>query len=313
MLSRIADSLFWLNRYMERSDGLLRLTYVNYILSLDKDAIGNISWKPVLEMFTLSKSEEIATLEQDTEAALKKILVDTSNHNSLKTIIHKARENARGVQDLITKEVWEEVNQMYHLVNQPSLVHKLDAHQGLEIIDMFKKHSVIYTGITDTTMSRGMGWQFMNLGKHIERCLQTTVLFQKHLKHVAPFDSNVNDIFKWRYLLLSLSGYELHLKTYRSSNTNKNILHQILLNQNFTRSVIYSLNHIHFYLSRITINSDDEETAKLLRNFGRLHSKVKFLDLKDLNEDTLLPFLKEIEQDLLVFSGMLGKHFFSYS
>ena len=313
MLSRIADSLFWLNRYMERSDGLLRLTYVNYILSLDKDAIGNISWRPVLEMFTLSKPEEIETLEQDTEAALKKILVDTSNHNSLKTIIHKARENARGVQDLITKEVWEEVNQMYHLVNQPSLVQKLDAHQGLEIIDMFKKHSVIYTGITDTTMSRGMGWQFMNLGKHIERCLQTVILFQKHLKHVAPFDSNVNDIFKWRYLLLSLSGYELHLKTYRSSNTNKNILHQILLNQNFTRSVVYSLNHIHFYLSRITINSDDEETAKLLRNFGRLHSKVKFLDLKDLNEDTLLPFLKEIEQDLLVFSRMLGKHFFSYS
>lgn len=313
MLSRIADSLFWLNRYMERTDGLLRLTYVNYIMSLDKDAIGNITWRPVLEMYSMANKDELNELETDTEGSLKKILVDTTNSNSLKMLVHKARENARGVQDLITKEVWEEVNHMYHMANQPNLLAKLNTHQGLEVIEQFKRHCVQYVGIAETTMSRGVGWQFMNLGRYVERCLQTIILTQKQVQHVFPYKSDVNDIFQWRYLLLSLAGYEQHLKTYRTSNINKNILHQVLLNENFTRSVIYSLNHISYYLQRITQGVDNADTKELLRTFGRMHSRVKYLDLKEINEDTLLPFLKRTEQDLLKFSSQLGQQFFSYS
>src|ERR1700712_543452 len=119
MLSRIADSLFWLNRYMERADNLLRLATTHYRLSLDTDVHGNVTWKPVLEQYTMIAEDGILALQLDTEAVLRKLLTDSTNNNSLKMIVNRARENARGAQDHITKEVWEAVNQMYHLVNRP--------------------------------------------------------------------------------------------------------------------------------------------------------------------------------------------------
>ena len=90
MLSRIADSLFWINRYMERTDGILRLVYIHYSLSLDKDVSRNLTWKPVLEMFTGMKEEEIEKLDDQPGLVLKKILIDTSNSNSLKVLVNRA-------------------------------------------------------------------------------------------------------------------------------------------------------------------------------------------------------------------------------
>src|SRR5215216_1897186 len=137
MLSRIADSLFWLNRYMERADGLLRVMKTNYILSLDKGVNSNITWRPILEIFTYADEQLITKLENDTNATLKLLITDTDNMNSLKVILTRARENARGVQDHITKEVWEQINQMYHAVNQPNLISKLVGYEGMETIENF--------------------------------------------------------------------------------------------------------------------------------------------------------------------------------
>lgn len=313
MLSRIADSMYWLSRYMERIDGLLRLSSIHYSLSLDKDVNRNITWKPVLETFALINSAEIDALDNDTEAVLRMLLMDTSNTNSLKSLINKARENARGVQDHITKEVWEQVNQMYHLVNQPSLSSKLNAYEAPEMMEQFKKQSVLYTGITDITMPRGEGWQFMNLGKYMERCFQTIIITEKEVELINLNEAETNDIMQWRYLLLSLSGYELHLKSYRSSRHNENVIHQIILNEHFARSVLYSLQHVHIYLNMVMGRSAGSEASTVLRQFGRLYSKVQYCDPETLNNTTLQPFLTELKLDLFNFGKLLGQHFFSYS
>ena len=313
MLSRIADSLFWLNRYMERSDGMLRLAGTHYIFSLDKDVSGTSSWKPVLEIFTESEDDYLNSIENNTEESLKHLLLDTANTNCLKTLVNKARENARGVQDLITKEVWEEVNQMYHLINQPDLKHKIDSFHGLEVMEPLIKHTVLYTGITDITMPRGTGWCFMNLGKYIERCLQTIAFAEKQLEITNFREADTNDLLQWKYLLFSLSGYELHVKTYRSSNHNYNVLHQVLINENFTRSVMYSMQRIELYLNKIIGNEINEERAALMRDFGRLFSKVRFMELDSLNKETVPVFFEDIKAALIEFNQRVVQHFFSYS
>jgi len=122
MLSRIADSLYWMHRYMERADGMLRLMKTSYILSFDKVQASGMTWESALKIFTSLNQEEVAHLKQDNAAALKYLLLDTKNTNSLKVIITRARENARGVQDQITKEVWEQMNLIYHQINQPGIV-----------------------------------------------------------------------------------------------------------------------------------------------------------------------------------------------
>ncbi|WP_245798343.1 alpha-E domain-containing protein [Cnuella takakiae] len=313
MLSRIADSLFWLNRYMERADSLLRLLYTHFGLALDTDIHGNLTWKPVLEILTNVQGAEMERLENSTEEVLHKILLEGTNYNSLRIILNKARENARGIQDHITKEVWEEVNQIYHLINHPAIAQKLHSNQGIETIELFQRHTVLYTGITEITMSRGTGWQFMNLGKLVERCLHTLQLTEKQLQLLGNTPLDDADILQWRYLLLALSGYELHLKTYRSGQHSRNALHQVLLNDNFTRSVVYTLNHMEVCLQKISERNRDEDTRRMMRRFGQLHSKVKFLDPDSLDDATLRTLLPEIKSDLLQFSKSLGQQFFSYS
>ncbi len=313
MLSRIADALFWLNRYMERADGLLRTASTHYILSLDKGESSSLTWRPVLETFTSCDAAEIALLENNTEAVLKKIITDTSNHNSLKVLVIKARENARGVQDHITKEVWEEINQLYHLVNQPLLDNRLKGQGALEVLEMFMQHCVLYTGITDITMSRGLGWSFMNLGKYLERCFETILLTDKQFVQIGYDLNNARDIMQWRYLLLSLSGYELHLKTYRSAHYNQNVLRQVLTNTTFTRSVVYSLGRIDRYLREVTQGNLSPANTSLLSCFGRLYSKVLYVDFDSLNSTTLQQFLQELNKDLTDFSRRFVQNFFSYS
>jgi uncharacterized alpha-E superfamily protein len=313
MLSRIADSLFWLNRYMERADGMLRIAATHYIFTMDKDVSGPITWMPIMKIFTDSEDEYLQSIENNTEECLKRLLIDTENTNCLRALINKARENARGAQDHITKEVWEEVNQMYHLVNQPLLEHNIDSFRALEMMEPLIKHTVLYAGITDITMPRGTGWCFMNLGKYIERCLQTIEFAEKQLELTHFSEADTNDLLQWKYLLFSLSGYELHVKTYRSSNHNFNVLHQVLINENFPRSLTYSLQRIEHYLNKVIGTNINEERNALIRCFGRLFSKVRYLELDSLNKDTVPVFFEEIKTDLLEFNQKVVQHFFSYS
>lgn len=314
MLSRIADSLFWLNRYMERTDSLLRLFTVHHILSLDKGTgTAEGSWRNVLETATHSPKIDFSELENDTALTLKMLLLDsTANHNSLKVIIHRARENARGIQDHITKEVWEEVNQMYHYINEPGLQEKLSGNQAMEVLEALSQHAVMFVGITEITMPRGAGWNFMSLGKYIERCFHTIAIMEKQLQLMDYKIDEQGDILQWRYTLLALSGFEQHLKTYTSSHYTNNLLHQVIFNENFTRSIMYSLSRIHIYLQKVMPKGSTSENKAILNCYGRLYSKVRYTELESINAGNLQEFLQGIKSGLAEFSTRFAQHFFSY-
>ncbi|MBN8720769.1 Uncharacterized conserved protein, Alpha-E superfamily [Hydrobacter penzbergensis] len=312
MLSRIADSLFWLNRYMERAQGVLRVSYVRYILSLDKNIHHNLTWRPVLEIFAHLDEDEILHLENDAALALPKLITQTENANSVKNMVLHARENARGVQDYITKEVWEDVNGLYHMVNQPDLPERLAELNALQTLEMLSGKCVAYAGITDITMPRGQGWNFMNLGKYIERSLETIALTEKEYEHIGYNLAQERDVMQWRSLLLSLSGYELHLKNYRKGNINLNVLHQVIFNVDFPRSILYSFKRIRRYLNDIVKDNPSDETMLLVNSFCRLHSRIRYMDPEDIEKVDLKTFLMELRIELLKFSTQFGQLFFSY-
>ncbi len=311
MLSRIADSLFWLSRYMERTDGLLRATSSHYILSLD-NVMGKMSWRSVLESFTTLPAGQIAAIEHNTTASLHTLLTDTANQNSLKVIVTRARENARGAQDHITKEAWEEINALYHLINQFNISDGKDDQDLIQMMLLLTQQSLLYTGIADVTMPRGLGWSFMNLGKFIERCFEILSLVNKHYEAIRYNLNEENVIIRWKELLYSLSGYELHLKMYRGSHYNRNVLHQVLFNEDFPHSVLYSLSRIKRYLEDVATEHPSSSSSELLRRFGALYSKIKYMDPHEINSDNLRSFLESTRNDLLQFSNKLGQTFFSY-
>ncbi len=312
MLSRIADSLFWLNRYMERNDCLIRVIRTNYILSFDTDQSTDFSWKDVITLFSHNDAPQ-THYGDNVATALKYLIADTKNLNSGKVLVTKARENARGVQDYITKEVWEQVNQIYHIVNSPGIEDRISGSNAMDIIDLLDQNSILYYGVIDSTMPRGQGWQFLNLGKHIERCTLTIDNIFAHSQKMNHQLDIPRDILFWKNLLLSLSGYELYLKTYTRGQYNINVLEHVIFNKNFPRSLIYSLLRVKRYLKEVAEHTRIEESIKLEKQLGKICSKVEFADISTVKQEGLPHFLYSLRNDLADFSKQLTQIYFSYA
>lgn len=298
---------------MERSDCMARVIRTNYILSFDLSSHANFSWKDMISLFSYSTDENVLAQGENAGDALAYLVTDTRNLNSMKVLITKARENARGVQDNITKEVWGQVNHLYHLVNQPDISEQINGPRSLETIDMLAQQCTLFYGVSDSTMPRGQGWNFMSIGKFIERCMLTIDITHGHFRKIDHQLNLAQDLLFWKNLLLSLSGYELYLKTYTTGQHNMNVIDHIIFNKDFPRSLIYSLGRIRRYLDEIAEDTRIEESASLQKSFGRIYSKIEFADMNMVREASLPHFLYSLRNDLIDFSNKLTRIYFSYA
>ncbi len=313
MLSRVADGMFWLNRYMERADGMLLTLNTYYILSFDKEMNDSQGYRPLLEYYTDLSKNQIVQSQYDTNFVLKYIICDNQNSNSVKNLVIKARENARGSQDKITKELWEHINSLYHFMNSPDLSKKLETHEALSIITKLNKDLLLYNGILHVTMPRGMGWCFSSVGKHIERCLQTISMTQSYYKPISYDLEGNEDLLYWRRLLLSLSGYEQYLKSYSNISHNRKVVQHVIFNRDFSHSVIYTLEYIDKYLDYLFKDNNLSEVRTLKNQFGRLKSLVAYTDYHHISGQQLDEMLKDTKSQLAQFSTDFSKLFFSYT
>ena len=166
MLSRVAASFYWLSRYIERSDGMLRMLKINYASS--QDTVQEFTWEPVIRIFAGADLED-EKLENDSRAVLKFMVTGKNNSNSIMNIITLARENARGVQEHIPKDLWQCLNEYYHTVKEPRLEKALQREDPIGVLDVLIKQVMLYYGTAEITMERGEGRSFMNIGKYLER------------------------------------------------------------------------------------------------------------------------------------------------
>ncbi|CAN5538099.1 alpha-E domain-containing protein [soil metagenome] len=311
MLSRVADSLYWMSRYMERTDGILRMLKINYASS--QDDVQAFSWKPVLKIFTFLNDEEASALAHNTRGVLQYMVIDKDNPNSVLNMVTLARENGRSVQDHITKEMWQCLNDFYHAVRQEKLAEWLHKDDPITILDMLIKHGVLYFGTTDITMARGEGNAFINIGKYIERAIQSADILDVKFSDSNYDMDEAKDTTYWKYLLLSISGYELYLKTYRGGFEARNVVGQVILNDQFPRSVVYSVNRLHRYFERLKNERNVNDFNQVDFMIGKLKSKVKFSTPESIFQEGLHQFLTETKNDLYVIGKTLSQNYFSYT
>jgi uncharacterized alpha-E superfamily protein len=311
MLSRVADSLYWMSRYMERTDGILRTLKINYASSQDDRQ--NFSWEPVLKIFTFLSAEKINALAHDPRAVLQFLVTDKDNPNSVLNIVTMARENGRSVQDHITKEMWQCLNDFYHTMRDKNLEKQLKKEDPITVLDILQKKALLYFGTTDVTMSRGEGNSFINMGKFLERAIQSIDILDIKLSSRDYSAAKTSDVMYWKYLLMSLSGYELYLKTYRSGLDAGNVVEQVVLNDQFPRSVIYCINRLHRYFERL--KNDGNAGAFKQINFmtGKLKSEVQFSTSQSIIEQGIHVFLLEIKTGLYEISDALGQKYFAHA
>lgn len=309
MLSRVANSLYWMSRYMERTDGILRMLRINYASS--QDDVQAFSWKPVLKIFTFLNDDEANALAHDTRGVLQYMVIGKDNTNSVLNMVTLARENGRSVQDHITKEMWQCLNDFYHAVRQEALAEWLQKEDPVTILDMLIKLGVLYFGTTDITMARGEGNSFINIGKYLERAIQSADILDVKFSNVNYDLDETKDTTYWKYLLMSISGYELYLKTYRGGFEAKNVMGQVVLNEQFPRSVLYSVNRLDRYFGRLKNERNTADFNQIDFMIGKLKSKVKFSTPDAIIDKGLHLFLNETKNALFVIGDTLNQKYFA--
>lgn len=311
MLSRVAASFYWLSRYVERSDGILRMLKINYASS--QDAIQGFTWEPVIRIFAGSDQEVIGKLHNDSRAVIRYMITDKENLNSILSIVTIARENARSVQEHIPTDLWQCLNEYYHTVKDINLATRLRKEDPISVLDVLIKQVMLYYGTAEVTMERGPGRSFMNIGKYLERAIQSIDVLMVKFGSIDSNPDLITDTTYWKHLLLSLGGYELYLKTYRDGLEAQNVLEQVVLNNDFPRSVIYSVNNIQRYFGRLQNDSSMSAYQELTFYIGKLQSHIKYTSVRSFHGTDLHEFLTQLKDDLYQIGTLLNERYFANS
>ena len=343
MLSRIAESLYWIGRYVERAEDTARITDVNYHHTLEMGALADAQerrrrhWEALVSI--VGDRERFATLHDETneETVPHYLIFDGANPHSVVSCIAKARENARMMRHQIASEMWEILNRFYL-----DLQHKTatgDTPVGAENAHQFYRwvieFSHLFQGITDSTMPREEGWYFLQAGKFLERAEKTARALdvKYHLLAAdavgAATDGIPGDWHQWLAVLRSLSAYEAYHKIYRSAVRPRAVLELLTLSPIFPRSIRYSIDEVAASLAQIAAHQTGYTPDATLgvrpitpfnnglgseaeRAVGRLRGKLAYQHVEEIFDDGLRAYLLDLQRQCFRIGELIEAQYFAH-
>jgi len=304
MLSRHAEDLFWLGRYIERAEDTARMldvTYHNLLESPPDDE--STAWSELLEVLYLGASFEEGTL--DGGAVSSYLVTDRENLGSIYSAVARARENARGLRDRISTELWEAINRFYLELGDPDLESKV-IDRPYEVFRSVKSQCQLISGVASQTMPRDEGYRFIVLGWMLERAEMTCRLLAVRYAGLSRSETPMG-FHAWVSVLKSVSAYEAYLKAHDASLHPTRVLEYLLLDRDFPRSVFYCLRTVEDQLTILTGRS--QQTA-VGRAIGRVRARAEFCDIEDILDDGLDQFLQSLQVEIYDVAEEVEAHFF---
>lgn len=301
MLSRVADSCFWLSRYIERAESSARILDVNIQLVLDSEAqSGNASddlWRPILS--TLEEQELFQTQggELNGDAVMEFVTFEKANPNSILSSVTYARENARTVREQISSEMWEHLNRVYLYLQSPAALaafHESPIGFYRGVVDQF--HS--FQGITDATMTHGEGWHFLQAGKYLERADATSRVLDFKYHVLLPSGERVGgdvDITQWMAVLRSCSAMEAYLKLFHGRVTSWEVAGFLILHDNFPRSIRFSVDALDQAMHSISGSERGHFSNEAERLSGMLRSSLDYTTVDSIFQFGLHQYLDQTQ------------------
>lgn len=321
MLSRVADSLYWMSRYLERAEHTTRLLDVNLNLMLDESATSSDHrWQRLVQ--ALGKPRRIRWNGDPYELA-RTLTFDVNNKSSVLSCIIRARENSRHVREQISTEQWHRLNSLYLEVTRPELQSVMHAEalqdnsetpaaflqQVMEAVHQFQ-------GVTDSTMSHGEGWHFIQVGRYLERATATAMLLEAYHEDLWSQPDRLpegNEYLEWMGLLRSATAFEAYCKVYTADLTPERILEFLLLDPEFPHSLRFSIDSLQTALEAIQRNSGKSRAEELHRIAGRLSAKLGFASVDEILSGDIVSYLRSIQQQCQAIHETIYHLYVDYS
>ncbi|MBE9136237.1 alpha-E domain-containing protein [Nodosilinea sp. LEGE 07088] len=298
MLSRVADSIYWLNRYVERAENVARFVDVNLNMLLDAPSGMEQQWEPLVFITGDQARFKARYGEATAENILRFLTFDREYSNSIISCLCSARENARSVREVISSEMWEQVNSFYLMVNEAADVGAIsDLHNFFPEVKMA---SHLFAGVMDATMAHTEGWHFGQLGRLLERADKTARILDVKYYILLPSVTDVGsplDDLQWIALLKSASAYEMYRKCqYRI--TPQGVTEFLILNREFPRSIQFCLIEAERSLHCISGTPMGSWRTDSDRTLGRLRSELDYLTIDEISQQGLHEFLDDLQTRL---------------
>lgn len=288
MLSRVADSLYWLSRYIERAENTARLLDVNLQLMLDFEGLDDEAltghWLPIVT--SSGEIERFHALYENanSDSVTEFLTFNRDNPNSIISCINLARENARMVRDQISAEMWEVINSQYHKLQKLDTSHIWE--QGpYAFYDALKQDSLLFQGLTESTFMHDQGYKFMQAGKLLERADQTSRIIDIKYHMLLPDPSEVGgtvDLAQWMAVLRGCSAFEAYHHRYVDEVQPWNVAEFLILSPNFPRSIRFCVSTLDYHLRSITATSEGQFSNSAEQLSGRLRSELLYTTIEEI-------------------------------
>jgi uncharacterized alpha-E superfamily protein len=312
MLSRVADSLYWMSRYLERAEHTARQLDVHLNLALDQSPAASAKRRArILDALSVPRPA-LDTL--DDYRLVEMLTFDTDQANSIVSCIAAARENARQVREQLSTEMWQQLNQLYLFVRGRRMA-QIWAEQPYEFMQAVKQGAHLFQGITDSTLSHGQGWQFIELGRYIERATSVARLLAvefRALYGVEDITGMGDDHLNWLGLLKCCTAFEAYSKVYTALVQPRNIAEFLLLDRDFPHSVCFAVDRIQAALDAIAETTDTHRGSRVYRLSGRLRAALDYGHVDEIMSQGLEAYLADIEQQCSQIHDAVFQLYISY-
>ncbi|PLX93211.1 MAG: hypothetical protein C0621_08090 [Desulfuromonas sp.] len=312
MLSRVAESIYWMNRYIERAENVARFIDANFHMILDLPRGASEQWQPLVN--TTGDHEVFA--ERYGSASRDKVIeflaFDRENPNSILSCLRAARENARSVREYISSEMWQQLNTFYLTVNDAARdSHSMDLPHQFFVDIMMSSH--LFVGVTESTMSHGEGWHFGRVGRMIERADKTSRILDVKYYILLPSVDYIGtpfDSILWGALLRSASAFEMYLKRHGRIDPEK-IADFLLLDTKFPRAIHSCLNTAEISMRNITGQPRGTFCNRADRTLGKLLADMDYTTIEDVLDTGLHEYLDQLQSRLNQLGGAINDTFFT--
>jgi uncharacterized alpha-E superfamily protein len=312
MLSRVADSLYWMSRYLERAEHTARLIDVDLQLRLDQSPeAGAGRWLRLLEASQVPPPEDGKI---DAASLTHVLTLDRTNPSSILSCVAAARENLRQVREQCSTEMWEQLNRLYLQVNSTTASEIWLLHSYV-FFRAVQEGAHLFQGVTDSTMSHGEGWQYIQLGRFVERTEALARLIGTHFGRLPhPSDQAVEseEYLEWVGLLKSCAAFEAYCKTYTAELRPLRVAEFLLLNSEFPHSVRFSVDRVRaalFAIGELT----DRKAEQPVRLAGRLCATLSFSQIDEIMASGASGYVDSVRGQCAQAHTAIQQVYFDYS
>ncbi len=312
MLSRVANSIYWLGRYLERTENYARFIDVNFNLMLDLPGDLQEQWEPLIlatgdDSIFRSKFDRF-----DKKEVIYFLAFDKDNPNSIISSVTSARENARIIRENLTKETWEKLNETYHFVKKGAERKEWKKEDPRAFFESVKNQILLLYGLADNTVARTEGWYFRQLGLFLERADKTSRILDVKYHILLPSVEEIGsplDFLHWMALLKSVTAFNTYRRLYGNIDPS-GVVEFLVLNKYFPRSVFYCLKEAENCLFKISGSNGSGFSNSAEKTMGELRSKLEFDDVNDVIETGLHEYLENLLVKINKISDKIDDNYF---